>query len=310
MDAINDLDTVPKVSLDLAGRQYHPGFVGLVNFGANDYSNVIIQSLAHIRLLRDDLLANYDRFRSMDLTSVLSLLVRKMWSSHLFKCHVSAHELLEYVASRSEKKFSIQESGQPKDFLIWILNHLNREFSSELHSNIIAKIFQGKLRLESKKETKFWLLPLSLPSATLFRDSMATDIPQIDLEELISAKNVEFLRLPKVLLLSINRIDNERKLAGVSNSDLNPTVVRFNPDKLVVGGKNYRLIGNILYDTETSTDAAKDEIHYKVQLLDESRREWVEMRDLRCRVVERDLLFLGHSCLQVWTTYSPHQRVK
>ncbi|QPG73376.1 hypothetical protein FOA43_000686 [Brettanomyces nanus] len=307
---VDKLDSQQTMGFDLNENLYHPGFIGLVNFAANDYSNVVVQALAHVSLLRDYLILHYEDLRSLDLSRRLSLLIRKLWSSHLFKPHVSSEEVVQYVSRKSNKKFDIQVRGSPKDFLVWMLNHMNHEFTKELSDNIIWKIFQGKLLVEGRR-TKFWVLPLSLPSVTLFKDGMAMDVPQTTLEELISKKKVQFLHTPKILVLSINRVDDSRKLVGVRNSDLNPTVVRFDPESLKIDEMKYRLVANVVYDTTaenpiekdvklTTANSMQNEIHYKVQLRDPARHEWLEINDLQSRPIEKDLLFLAYTCLQFW----------
>ncbi|KAJ3214318.1 U4/U6.U5 tri-snRNP-associated protein 2 [Dinochytrium kinnereticum] len=55
---IEAMDKSMQYSYDLNNKRYLPGFVGLNNIKANDYVNVIIQALSHIRPLRDFFLAN------------------------------------------------------------------------------------------------------------------------------------------------------------------------------------------------------------------------------------------------------------
>ena len=52
-EEVGQLDTNVKLSYDLNGKSYLPGFIGLNNVKANDYSNVVVQALAHIPVLRD-----------------------------------------------------------------------------------------------------------------------------------------------------------------------------------------------------------------------------------------------------------------
>lgn len=53
-----------------------------------------------------------------------------MWYSRNFKNHVSPHELLQEVSSRSGKKFHIGHPGQPLPFLTWFLNTLHRDLGT------------------------------------------------------------------------------------------------------------------------------------------------------------------------------------
>ena len=51
-----DVKADPVKSLDLAGKEYIPGFTGMNNIKANDYMNVIVQALAHVKPIRDHFL--------------------------------------------------------------------------------------------------------------------------------------------------------------------------------------------------------------------------------------------------------------
>lgn len=95
---ISSLDVISRQKLDLhSQKMIIPGFVGLNNIKANDYVNVIIQTLAHIPLLRDYFLANSNRFnpKFTPLVSTLGNLFAKIWNFSPFKNQVSPHELLQ-----------------------------------------------------------------------------------------------------------------------------------------------------------------------------------------------------------------------
>jgi U4/U6.U5 tri-snRNP-associated protein 2 len=90
-------ETCSKTSLDLTYKRYLPGYIGLNNVKANDYCNVIFQSLGHVRPLRDYFLSTScsEMKHSSELVKRFGLLIRKMWNSHAFKGQVSPHELLQ-----------------------------------------------------------------------------------------------------------------------------------------------------------------------------------------------------------------------
>lgn len=310
---IDLLDKVSPTASDLNKQKYNPGFIGMVNFGANDYANAVFQSLAHISIVRNYFLQDPDRFKGTDLVRRVSLLLRKLWSPYLFKPHISAHEVIQYISNVTNKKFSIQKECHPKDFLLWLLNHMHSECVSELADKVISKTFRGKLKLNSKK-VNFWLISLSLPSATLFKDGVESEVPQVKLESLIKQKSFQFLKMPNALIISINRIDSTNKLAGVNNSGINPAIVKFNPDRLVVNGENYKLSSNICMEIDSEDNIVsttndkwfdkskniEEKLHYKVQLLDKAHDKWFEMKDLKVRFIDKELLFLSSSCLQIW----------
>lgn len=283
---VSSLDKTPLTALDLTKTEYTPGFVGLVNFGASGYINVVIQALGHVSKFRDPLLL--DDFDSHQLARRLSSLVRKMWSSHLFKPHVSPKELVAYIDRESQKRFTLQRRSTPRDLLLWLLTHFE--------TSLTKKVFQGKL-----EQTKFWLLTLDLPDITLFRDSVSLEVPQVKLDELLAKKQYKFKRLPKVLVIAINRLDSEHKLEGIANSDLNQTIVQFDPDLLDVAGHKYRLVANVvLTATDRTASNSSEQLSYNVQLLDKARQRWQKFHDLTQRTVEKELLFLEPSCLQFW----------
>ncbi|KAH3663384.1 hypothetical protein OGAPHI_005374 [Ogataea philodendri] len=293
-------DATPKY--DLNGRKYIPGFVGLNNFGVNDYANVILQCLAHVEPLRDFLLLNPSKLHKTNLAAKLSLLVRKMYSPNLFKAHISSHELIQYISTLTNKKFSLNHQSEPRDFLVWLLNALDKELTTELQTPLMSSIFQGKLRTQAGK-SKFWMITLKLPPVTLFKDGARLEVPQIALEDLIKGTNYNIIKYPQILTLYIHRRDDSKKIAGVHGSNINPTIVKFNPSQLVVGGQKYELLANIVFtagkDENYSMDES-DQTHYKVQIRDSLRDQWLEMNDLKVEPIEKDLLFLNQTYLQVW----------
>lgn len=169
-----------RLSVDLQGKLYRPGFVGLNNIGGNDYINVVIQALAHVTPLRNFLLAGDLRpsepsraaaslsttanaktsgghnpvlANSTELVRRFAALVRKVWNPRAFKAQVSPHEFLQEVNTASKGRFRLMEQGDPVEFLGWLLNrlHLDLNGGSRKKSSIISNIFQGQVRIESQK---------------------------------------------------------------------------------------------------------------------------------------------------------------
>ena len=86
----------PQHSLDLNGKKYIPGYVGMNNIKANDYINVVLQMLLHVKPLRNYFLLNFvDDPGKSELLLRFGLLVRKIWNPKAFKGQVSPHELLQ-----------------------------------------------------------------------------------------------------------------------------------------------------------------------------------------------------------------------
>ncbi|EXJ96063.1 ubiquitin thiolesterase [Capronia coronata CBS 617.96] len=214
---VRKLDKEPKESLDLAKRKYRPGFMGMNNIKANDYLNVVVQTLAHVAPLRNFFLLHSFPHTAPQLPVRLSTLVRKLWNPKAFKSHVSPHELLQEIALRSSKRFTLTHQSDPVEFLSWFLNNLHLSLGgskTRAFSSIIQKTFQGKLRVESQaitaksdttgdrlrfeesstintNITPYLILTLDLPPVPLFRDAVESKniIPQVPLTSLLQKYN-------------------------------------------------------------------------------------------------------------------------
>lgn len=162
-------------SLDLQGRPYWPGYVGLNNVGENDYINVILQSLAHVTPLRDYFLTGSLKQQgdvksssssssppspspsslahSSELVRRFASLIRKLWNPRAFKAQVSPHEFLQEVNTVSKGRFKLMSKGDPVEFLGWLLNqlHLDLTGGSRRKPSIISLCFQGQVRVESQQ---------------------------------------------------------------------------------------------------------------------------------------------------------------
>ncbi|KAF2255427.1 cysteine proteinase [Trematosphaeria pertusa] len=254
------LDKEPKVSWDLSNREYIPGFVGMNNIKANDYFNVVIQALAHVAPLRNYFMLE-DLSSRPQLAQRFSTLVRKIWNPRAFKTHVSPHELLQEIALRSSKRFTLTDQSDPVDFLSWFLNNLHLAVGgskTKPGSSIVQKVFQGTLKIESQEITaradagdrlrfedaavktdimRFMILTLDLPPAPLFQDALEKNIiPQVPLTTILNKydgvrpqekmKNRVRYRLlhplPPYLLFHIKRFSKNKFV-----SERNPTIVTF-----------------------------------------------------------------------------------
>jgi U4/U6.U5 tri-snRNP-associated protein 2 len=225
-DEVLRLDTEQKFCWDLNNKQYVPGFVGMNNIKANDYFNVVIQALAHVSPLRNYFMLE-DLSNRPQLAQRFSSLVRKIWNPRAFKAHVSPHELLQEIALRSSKRFTLTDQSDPADFMMWFLNNLHTSLGgTEKKRTVVSKVFRGNLKVESQEITKradlgdrlrfedakevktqipaYWLLPLDLPPVPLFQDALEQNIiPQVPLLRLLgkytphlaefSAKLIELL---------------------------------------------------------------------------------------------------------------------
>lgn len=118
-----------KPSYDLTSKPYLPGYVGLNNIKHNDHMNVIIHALLHIPPLRDYLLlSNFTpQGKETELVKRFAGLAKKVWNPRLFKSQVSPHEFLQEVNRASGGKFSLEQRGDPVEFLGWLLNKLHKD---------------------------------------------------------------------------------------------------------------------------------------------------------------------------------------
>ena len=254
------LDKEERSSWDLAGKKYMPGFVGMNNIKANDYFNVVIHALAHVPPLRNFFMLE-DLSKSPQLTQRFSILNRKIWNPRAFRAHVSPHELLQEVALRSNKRFTLTDQSDPVDFLSWFLNQLHLSLGgskTKPGSSIIQRVFQGKMQVESQLITaradagdrlrfedaavkteisRFLILTLDLPPAPLFQDELDKNIiPQVPLSTILNKydgiKAQERLNtrlryrllhpLPPFLIMHIKRFSANKFV-----HERNPTIVTF-----------------------------------------------------------------------------------
>ncbi|KAG9232611.1 U4/U6.U5 tri-snRNP-associated protein-like protein [Amylocarpus encephaloides] len=199
---------------------------------------------------------------------------------------------------------------------------------------ITAKADAGdRLRFEEAAEVKtdisrFLMLTLDLPSAPLFQDELERNIiPQVPLTQILSKydglKSQEHLNtrkryrllhpLPPYLLFHIKRFSTNKFV-----SERNPTIVTFdarnldlspyvepNP-ALHLSGEPiwYDLVANIVHEAvrgrEDSVEGESERKMWKCQVRERASGEWVQCQDLYVEGVQRELLYLGETYLQVW----------
>ncbi|EFY87993.1 U4 U6.U5 tri-snRNP-associated protein [Metarhizium acridum] len=265
---VMSLDRSHHKSWTLAGKEYTPGFVGMNNIKENDYLNVIVQALSHVPPLRNYFLLE-DFTKTTELVKRCSILFRKIWNPRAFKAHVSPHELLQEIALRSNKRFTLTTQSDPVEFLSWFLNNLHLGLGgsrSKPGSSMIQRTFQGRLKVESQAITaradatdrlrfeeaaqvkvdivRFLLLTLDLPAAPLFQDELERNIiPQVPLTTILSKydgksaqehhaqrKRYRLLHpLPPYLIFHVKRFSQNKFV-----SERNPTIVTFDARNLDV----------------------------------------------------------------------------
>ncbi|KAI1433511.1 hypothetical protein GGR50DRAFT_668386 [Xylaria sp. CBS 124048] len=200
---------------------------------------------------------------------------------------------------------------------------------------ITAKADSGdRLRFEEAAEVKtdvttFLLLTLDLPPAPLFQDEMEGNIiPQVPLtiilskydgikaqEHLAQRKRYRLMHpLPPFLIFHIKRFSKNKFV-----SERNPTIVTFDarvgldaspyvepsPSHHPPGEPIwYDLVANVTHEAvrakEDVADTGEERKTWKVQLKDKGRDEWVVCQDLFVEEIQKELLYLGESYLQIW----------
>ncbi|KAJ8325992.1 hypothetical protein BDV3_003845 [Batrachochytrium dendrobatidis] len=333
-----DVEMLNKLSIhsyDLNNKMYIPGFVGLNNIKENDYINVIVQSFAHVELLRDYFLLDKSDSQS-ELVKRFGLLLRKMWNSRAFKGQVSPHELIQEISNVSDKRFKLGEQADPAQFLSWLINKLHLGLCSKKSnkSSIMQQAFQGELYVESRpfitdQETgesninnlgdatvstlPFWFLTLDLPPPPLFSDEAEKNIiPQIPLTTLLEKFNgtsvcetgsavmtYKIQKLPRYLIFSFKRFSKNNWNAF----EKNPTIVNFPIKNLdmadyVQGGESarYDLIANICHEGKPGTGNGA----YKVHLLSKAKSQWLQIQDLFVEEIMAQMIILSETYIQIW----------
>ncbi|KAE8847147.1 hypothetical protein PTNB73_03295 [Pyrenophora teres f. teres] len=326
-EEVAKLDKEPKVSWDLSNREYIPGFVGMNNIKANDYFNVVIQALSHVVPLRNYFMLE-DLSGKPQLAQRFSTLVRKIWNPRAFKTHVSPHELLQEIALRSSKRFTLTDQSDPVDFLSWFLNNLHLAVGgsrTKPSSSIIQKVFQGRLKIEQQEITaradagdrlrfedaavqteitRFLVLTLDLPAAPLFQDALEKNIiPQVPLVNILAkyngvtpqekSKNRVRYRLlhplPPYLLFNIKRFSKNKFVSE-----------RIPPGEPIW----YDLVANITHEAvkkkDDSVEGEQESKVWRVQVKDRAREEWYGIQDLYVEKERAETLFTKEAYLMVW----------
>ncbi|MES1902019.1 MAG: U4/U6.U5 tri-snRNP-associated protein 2 [Paramarteilia canceri] len=237
------------------GSIYHPGIIGVNNIKANDYSSVVLLALAHITIIRDYFLHEIQDkklFLSKKNLSEVSLdpraqlvlrfgqLLRKIWNMHLFKSHISPHEMLQLVSKLSKGKFQFTKQSDPLEFIVWFMNNLDAglKLLTGKKSTLISKNFSGSLRVTkqkiplpdlSEKEVKkllktddyqekqsvhrFYTLPIDLPAVPLYpnqkhdfqvpKQSLSSLLKKFDGKQIIEEKTYREIFHKKFTILDL-----------------------------------------------------------------------------------------------------------
>lgn len=320
---LQQIDENTRPLTDLLGRPFLPGFIGLNQIKANDYVNVILQALSHIRPLRDYFILGVVK---PGLGEVFKEVLEKIWNPTKFKAQTSPHEFLQTISTISSKRFSLVKQSDPLDFLVFLLNNLSKDYS------IMNELLQGRIKIDScdismvknqenripemKSDLKpFFFLTLDLPPKPLFADPRnPTAIPQINLSVLLEKFNggnltykqntayaYSIQKYPKYLILHLNRFVKNNFVV-----EHNPTIVQFSPNSLSLpvdqnemsDGPVYNLLANI-YCTFPN-DENKNEKSFGVQLKCPATGQWLDIENLSVKETQAQMLFMSESYIQIW----------
>ena len=329
-ESLKEIDEKTGPLTDLQGRPFLPGFIGLNQIKANDYVNVILQVLAHIRPLRDYFLLEYTG-KQGSLGEAFKEVLEKIWNPTRFKAQTSPHEFLQSISTASSKRFSLVKQSDPLDFMTFLLNNLSRE------CQIITDLLQGRVRIDScdmststqhKNESEmkidvkpFFFLSLDLPPKPLFADPRnPTAIPQVNISTLLEKYNggtftykqtsafaYSIQKNPKYLVLHVNRFVKNNFVV-----EHNPTIVQFSPNSLILpsdpnsmsdsNSKSlYALLANIYCTSpDNSNDPKNSQKCFGVQLKCPATGTWLEIENLTVRETQAQMLFMSESYIQIW----------
>jgi len=257
---VSKLDMEVKYSRGIDGTEFIPGTVGLNNLKNTAYLNVIIQALTCVSDLRDYFLlpSNYAGCKNL-LVQRFGELLRKIWNPSAFKGQVSPHELFQAISVESNRKYRPDIHADPSEFLNWFLNSLHRGLGGSKGPTIISRVFQGKVRIESRRakikkaedaksrnpEEEEWdsdvkpflHLTLDLPPTPLYADSSERNIiPQVPLLTILHKfdgseeqnirgmlKRYRLKALPPYIIITIRRFNMNTQF----QVEKNPTIVSF-----------------------------------------------------------------------------------
>uniref|UniRef100_A0A673L523 Ubiquitin carboxyl-terminal hydrolase 39 n=1 Tax=Sinocyclocheilus rhinocerous TaxID=307959 RepID=A0A673L523_9TELE len=337
---IAGLDKHGKLYRAYDGTTYLPGIVGLNNIKANDYANVVLQALSNVPPLRNYFLEedNYCRIRRPPgdimflLVQRFGELMRKLWNPRNFKAHVSPHEMLQAVVLCSKKTFQITKQGDAVDFLSWFLNALHGALGgTKKKTSIITKVFQGSMRIFSKKlphpdlpaeekealllkdeyqekmsESTFLYLTLDLPTAPLYKDEKDNEkviyfLYPLNILNENFLKRFQLTKLPPYLVFCIKRFTKNNFFV-----EKNPTIVNFpitNVDlreylteeaQVTEKITTYDLVANIVHDGKPTEGS------YRIHVLHHGTGKWYELQDLQVIDILPQMITLSEAYIQIW----------
>lgn len=282
-----DIELLPRISFDLHTKKYLVGYVGLNNIKNNDYANVVVQVLAHIEPIRNHYLLMADNTNSDSLNGHLALLIRKMWSPHLFKSHIAPHEFMNSVIDTSKKRFTL-EKGHPKLFLVWLLNGVDGPYEclrGEIEITTTPVVpHEGSEKVEfvsldtKTTQLKFWFLSVDVP----------LQVEEVSLVELMRKYDGESTTQGKQEIRTYKIVEYPKFMVVVLEGG--SAVVKFG-EEMDLNGKKYELLCSVKKNKKSGG--------WGVSLRTQTGG-WVLIEDLQVKEQSSELLFLDNNYILVW----------
>lgn len=198
------IDISGQERLCLVGKsRYIPGEVGLTGDHA---INAVIQLFAHTPCIRNN------KF-SGSVGEALLFVIRRLWSPHLLRRHVSPQRVVEAL-------------GKPATSVVMAFTVLVNKLAKE--NPDIKKTFRGRFG-----DLLFWMLLVQIAPQLVFKEET---VDECDLGQLVKEKYPSLKKYPQELVIVI---DKARDPGGV--------VVVTLPLEMAIGNHRYKLLGLVSY---------------------------------------------------------------
>lgn len=134
------------------GKEYIPGIVGINNLKGTDYANSIFQLLNTVKPFRELFLLK-PSFEN-PLLDRFGLLYKKLWNWQQFKGSICPHDIMQAITEKSAKMYHIGKQSDPANFIVWLLDNLQRGLKKEKVGVDVMGLFQGTIKTSYIKGIK------------------------------------------------------------------------------------------------------------------------------------------------------------
>jgi U4/U6.U5 tri-snRNP-associated protein 2 len=286
-----------------------PGVVGLNNLKGTDYANAVFHLLNAVRPLRELFLlrSSFDGV----LLDKFALLLKKLWNYQQFKGSICPHEIMQAISDKSEKLYRIGKRSDPANFLVWLIDNLQKGLKKEKPSLSLSDLFQGTIKtsyvkgiknsaeyesLPTKVESKpFTVIRLEFQERGIF-NKIENHVEMGELMEYylgkrgkIQGEGLLFMKIthfPKYLLIVFKRFYS------------NDYTVEKNCSQVLYSGQleieqhKYRLIGQICHQGPAEGGSFRAAVCHADR--------WFEVEDLLVTEVLKKQMLLGEPYIQLY----------